>query len=251
VFSLQRLSGLNHDTHEAMSKKIAGISAEVLRLAACTDLPILLWGDTGEPAASIARFIHDHGTSSEAGFAHLRAGSLKKGEIATRLGLGTQDGGRIGQTGTVYLDEITNLPAEVQEELTSYLESDCDGGCSSRFPVRLISSTSRSIEAAVRTGTISERLYFRLAGVILPLPSSKIGRAIPDRPFTTWIVAELKQLQGSLDGQLYRHILRLLQASLIQVGLERTGGNQVRAARLLGVNRNTLRKWACMADDTW
>ncbi len=46
---------------------------------------------------------------------------------------------------------------------------------------------------------------------------------------------------NSKDGELYRFILGAIEQPLIEKVLEKTGGNQVQAARILGINRNTLR----------
>ena len=54
--------------------------------------------------------------------------------------------------------------------------------------------------------------------------------------------AELRRVGGKQDGHLYEHILSLAERPLLQVVLERVGGNQLKAAELLGINRNTLRK---------
>ncbi|MFQ5575239.1 MAG: helix-turn-helix domain-containing protein, partial [Terriglobia bacterium] len=54
--------------------------------------------------------------------------------------------------------------------------------------------------------------------------------------------AELKRVGGTQDRQLYEHILSLAERPLLQAVLERVGGNQIKAAELLGINRNTLRK---------
>jgi DNA-binding protein Fis len=53
---------------------------------------------------------------------------------------------------------------------------------------------------------------------------------------------ELKRVSGTQDGQLYEHVLSLAERPLLQAVLERVGGNQLKAAELLGINRNTLRK---------
>ncbi len=53
---------------------------------------------------------------------------------------------------------------------------------------------------------------------------------------------ELKRVGGEKDGQLYEHLLSLVERPLLQAVLDRAGGNQLKAAQLLGINRNTLRK---------
>ncbi len=57
-----------------------------------------------------------------------------------------------------------------------------------------------------------------------------------------WLRAELSRLQDIRDGRLHQHIADCVERPLIELILRRTGGNQVKAAELLGINRNTLRK---------
>ncbi|MGH7348184.1 MAG: helix-turn-helix domain-containing protein [Candidatus Rokuibacteriota bacterium] len=52
----------------------------------------------------------------------------------------------------------------------------------------------------------------------------------------------VERLSRARPGRLYRHALELLERPLLSHALALTGGNQLRAARLLGLNRNTLRK---------
>lgn len=54
--------------------------------------------------------------------------------------------------------------------------------------------------------------------------------------------AEFRRIGMEKEGHLYEHILSLVERPLLQAALERAGGNQLRAAQLLGINRNTLRK---------
>ena len=54
--------------------------------------------------------------------------------------------------------------------------------------------------------------------------------------------AEIRRVGAEKEGQLYEHVLSLVERPLLQAALERAGGNQLKAAQLLGINRNTLRK---------
>lgn len=75
------------------------------------------------------------------------------------------------------------------------------------------------------------------AGV--PRAEDSVG---PPGGFGREVRAELRRVRGEKDGQLYEHILSLVERPLLQAILDRAGGNQLKAAQLLGINRNTLRK---------
>lgn len=71
---------------------------------------------------------------------------------------------------------------------------------------------------------------------------SASGRSSFERMLSQGIAAELARLKQERDGQVYAHFLAALERPLLLHVLERTGGNQLQAAELLGINRNTLRK---------
>ncbi|MXO58867.1 response regulator [Altererythrobacter salegens] len=68
-------------------------------------------------------------------------------------------------------------------------------------------------------------------------PAESGGRADFDEALSTWLVSERPG-----EGELYHSALSAFERPLFEHALRRTGGNQLRAARLLGINRNTLRK---------
>jgi two-component system nitrogen regulation response regulator GlnG len=64
----------------------------------------------------------------------------------------------------------------------------------------------------------------------------------PDAFPVEWMRAEMSRRKDSLDGHLHEHFVACVERPLLELVLRRTGGNQVKAAEILGINRNTLRK---------
>jgi two-component system nitrogen regulation response regulator GlnG len=71
-----------------------------------------------------------------------------------------------------------------------------------------------------------------------PAPERRDGERFP----VEWLRGELARLDGAEDGRLRDYFVGCLERPLLTLLLRRTGGNQVKAAELLGINRNTLRK---------
>jgi len=74
------------------------------------------------------------------------------------------------------------------------------------------------------------------------LPSTTPSSDDPARLFAAAVPALVERLVAAGPGRVHREALALLERPLLAHALALTGGNQLRAARLLGLNRNTLRK---------
>ncbi len=157
----------------------------MLERCARTDATVLLEGETGTGKEGAAEAIHRHSPRADHPFVVVDAGALPPNLLESEL-FGHEKGAftgahatRIGafeaaDGGTVFLDEIGELPADLQPKLLRVLERRTIQrvGESTRRPidVRFIAATNRNLREAVNTGEFRSDLYFRLAVVTVRLP---------------------------------------------------------------------------------
>lgn len=152
---------------------------------AATDCPVLLLGETGTGKEVVGRHIHQTSARSAKPMVALNCAAIPRGLIESELfghdkGAFTgADGDRAGafeqaDGGTLLLDEIGELPLEVQAKL---LRATQEGeirrlGASKvrRVDVRLICATLRELDERVRRNEFREDLYYRIAGYVIELP---------------------------------------------------------------------------------
>ncbi len=162
---------------------------EVLRRVdqvAPTDATVLIQGETGTGKELIARAIHQGSRYRERPLVKVNCAALPSGLIESEL-FGHEKGAFTGAVarkigrfeladgGTVFLDEIGELPLELQTKLLRVLqegEFERVGGVHTfRVHVRVIAATNRDLAAAVKAGTYRADLFYRLNVFPLRLPS--------------------------------------------------------------------------------
>ncbi len=199
---LQRLSLQNQYLQEEIKAahnagEIVGRSrvvAEVLdqaRLVADTDSSVLILGETGVGKELVARAIHSGSQRRDRPLVKVNCAALPSGLIEAEL-FGHEKGAFTGATekrlgrfelahgGTIFLDEIGEVPAEVQVKLLRVLQEHeferLGGRETIRVDVRVIAATNRDLLRAVADGAFRQDLYYRLNVFPLRVPSLRERR---------------------------------------------------------------------------
>jgi two-component system response regulator AtoC len=177
---------------------IVGSSAkiqDVLRMIARlkdTRTPVLITGESGTGKELVARAIHFKGVLAQYPFVAVDCGALVPTLMESEL-FGHEKGAFTGALkskpglfqsangGTIFLDEIGELPLEMQAKLLRVLQEKEVRPVGSNehvgVDVRVIAATNRDLEAAYRAGTFRKDLYFRLNVVTVHLPSLRERRS--------------------------------------------------------------------------
>jgi DNA-binding NtrC family response regulator len=147
--------------------------------------PVLIQGESGTGKELVARAIHFSGPFREQPFLPVDCGSLVPTLIESELfgyvrgaftgAVRAKDGLlAMAEGGTVFLDEIAELPVDLQSKLLRAIQEKeiRPVGSTRRVPinVRILAATNRDLEAAVEQGTFRKDLYFRLNVVTLKIP---------------------------------------------------------------------------------
>jgi two-component system nitrogen regulation response regulator GlnG len=294
----------------------SAIMQDVYRLIAramSVDLPVVITGEPGSGKELAARAIHDLGRRKDSVFvsAPLASATPKDVEEAVQKPAATG--------GTMFLDEIGDLPLDSQGKLVRVLQQS-----SPELGARIIAASSQNLRTLVERGDFREDLFYRLNVIPIRMPALRertedigdLARAflvrakrdgLPEKMIDAAAIDALKthawpgnvrelenlmrrfcalypedvitarmverelraervetadsggvstledaartRLSGMVaeavetgSGTLHEAVLAQVERPLIELCLAATRGNQIRAAEILGVNRNTLRK---------
>jgi two-component system, NtrC family, response regulator AtoC len=173
------------------SVKIQDVLRMISRLKD-TRTPVLIMGESGTGKELVARAIHFRGAFANRPFVAVDCGSLVPTLIESEL-FGYERGAFTGALksktglfqsangGTIFLDEIGELPLEMQAKLLRVLQEKevrpVGSNHKVKVDVRVVAATNRDLEAEYRNGTFRKDLYFRLNVVTVPVPPLRERRS--------------------------------------------------------------------------
>ncbi|MEO8622381.1 MAG: sigma-54-dependent Fis family transcriptional regulator [bacterium] len=167
-------------------------AVRIARAASRNTLPVLLSGESGTGKEVFAQAIHDASSRRTQPFVAVNCGALPRELVETELFgyvggafTGARREGHHGKFlaanhGTIFLDEISELPAAAQASLLRILQeheiTPIGSAQSKTLDVRVIAATNRDVAEAVATGRLRSDLYFRLNVLPIDLPPLRARR---------------------------------------------------------------------------
>ena len=192
-FLLQKqLKDLKEELHKYQAaEEIITSDTQVLSLlnlareVADTNISVLIEGESGTGKELIAKYIHKSSSRVDAPFVTVNCAALSESLLESELfghvkgaftGAVKDRQGRfeMADRGTVFLDEITEIPTTTQAKLLRFLQSReferVGDSQTMKVDVRFIAATNRDLKAALSGGSFRDDLYYRINGVTVKLP---------------------------------------------------------------------------------
>ncbi|MEN6440454.1 MAG: sigma-54 dependent transcriptional regulator [Syntrophobacter sp.] len=191
---------------------------------ASTDATVLIRGESGTGKELVARALYQHSARSDRPFLVINCVAIPETLLESELfgyekgaftGAANRRVGRIEQAngGTVFLDEIGDMPFGVQAKILRLLQERSIERLGGREPipvdVRILAATNRNLEAALAEGTFREDLYYRLKVVTITLPPLREREG--DIPLLcNYFLMRFSQRMGTANPGINEDALRLL-----------------------------------------
>ena len=180
--ALSTLSGGNSPIFQSAAMKAAVRTVE--RVAA-SDISILITGESGTGKEVIADLLHALSPRNKGPFIKINCAALPRELIESEL-FGSVKGAYTGsqsdreglfrqaETGTLLLDELSEMPVDTQSKLLRVLQEKevrpVGGRTSYKSNCRIIAATNRPVEQAIKEGKLREDLYYRISAISIALP---------------------------------------------------------------------------------
>jgi PAS domain S-box-containing protein len=197
-----------------------------VRKVARSDSTVLVLGETGTGKELIARAIHKSSDRSARPFIGVNCGAIATSLFSSEL-FGHEKGAFTGATqrrlgrfeiangGTIFLDEVGDLPSEIQIALLRVLQERTiervGGNKPISIDVRVVAATHRDLEKLVSEGKFREDLYYRLNVVPITVPALR-ERAADIPLLVEYFIARFGKKVGKTFKMIERNTLKMLQA---------------------------------------
>jgi len=181
------------DTKQAKQRfGIIGNDAELIRAidvalqVAPTDISVFVYGESGTGKESIPKIIHQNSKRKHNNYVAVNCGAIPEGTIDSEL-FGHEKGAftgahdsrkgyfEVADGGTIFLDEVAELPLSTQVRLLRVLESGefmkVGSSKAQKTDVRIVAATNVNIQEALRKGKFREDLFYRLNTVSIQIPA--------------------------------------------------------------------------------
>jgi DNA-binding NtrC family response regulator len=177
------------ESHESGSMISASAAMrEIIKTSndiADSDIPVLIEGESGTGKEVLARFIHLNSSRKNNPFIAINCSAIPENLFESEL-FGHVKGAftnaikdRMGRleladTGTIFLDEVAEVPKAMQIKLLRFLQNmefeRVGESITRKIDIRIISATNRSVDEDLRSGALRDDFYYRIAGVKFKLP---------------------------------------------------------------------------------
>ena len=181
------------DTKQAKQRfGIIGNDAELIRAidvalqVSPTDISVFVYGESGTGKESIPKIIHQNSKRKHNNYVAVNCGAIPEGTIDSEL-FGHEKGAftgahdsrkgyfEVADGGTIFLDEVAELPLSTQVRLLRVLESGefmkVGSSKAQKTDVRIVAATNVNIQEALRKGKFREDLFYRLNTVSIQIPA--------------------------------------------------------------------------------
>jgi len=158
---------------------------ETIEQVAPTDISVLISGESGTGKELVAKAVHLRSRRHDQPYITVNCGAIPEGILESELfghekgsftGAASQRKGyfELANNGSIFLDEIGELPTSIQVKLLRVLEQRefmrVGGTTTHKVDVRFIAATNKNLEKEVRNGNFRQDLYYRLNAMHIPVP---------------------------------------------------------------------------------
>jgi two-component system response regulator HydG len=184
----------------------------ILSKVAFTTHPVLIVGESGTGKSVVGQAVHLNGPRAAEPFTTVECSVLTPAVMEAQLFGSAGEPPLLGRAGTIFLDEVSELPLDLQARLVRTLEtrevSTPDGTAAIPLAGRLLASTTRDLTRLVATGRFRNDLFYRLNVVNLRLPALRERKE--DIPLLAASILERLHLESEDYHTIAQDALRLL-----------------------------------------